>query len=194
VHPGGFLFEVDGPNAVEHLDALCFGKTDRAVLEAYARGMPEVASFLAELGGVTEQVEAAFGGMLPSWPNFPAAGHVRYWQFMSVAGVRPGPALWRVLEAAVRERGIPVALDTPVVGLELDADRVTGAVVDCDDERRPITARFGVVLCSASFEADPELRDTYLSLPLVSVGHEGNTGDTIRLAQTAGASLWHMSA
>ncbi|MGN6870325.1 MAG: FAD-binding protein [Solirubrobacteraceae bacterium] len=45
-----------------------------------------------------------------------------------------------------------------------------------------------------SFEADPELRDSYLPLPLVSVGHQGNTGDTLRLAQAAGASLWHMSA
>jgi succinate dehydrogenase/fumarate reductase flavoprotein subunit len=50
------------------------------------------------------------------------------------------------------------------------------------------------VLASGSFEADPGLRDTYLPLPLVSVGHPGNTGDTIRLAQAAGASLWHMSA
>ena len=43
-------------------------------------------------------------------------------------------------------------------------------------------------------QADPELRDTYLPLPLVSVGHAGNTGDTLRLAAGAGASLWHMSA
>lgn len=41
---------------------------------------------------------------------------------------------------------------------------------------------------------DPELRDTYLPLPLVSVGHQANTGDTLRLARAADASLWHMSA
>jgi glycine/D-amino acid oxidase-like deaminating enzyme len=29
VHSGGFLFEVDGPHAVEHLDALCFGSGSR---------------------------------------------------------------------------------------------------------------------------------------------------------------------
>ena len=46
VHSGGFLFEVDGPHAVEHLDALCFGKTDREVLEAYARGLPDIPDFL----------------------------------------------------------------------------------------------------------------------------------------------------
>lgn len=60
-------------------------------------------------------------------------------------------------------------------------------------ERRPVRARRGVVLASGSFEADPELRDAYLPLPLVSVGHPGNTGDTLRLTLRANAALWHMS-
>lgn len=195
VHSGGFLFELDGPLAVEHLDALCFGKTDRAVLEAFARGLPDVPEFVDELGGSTEPVDlTAFGGMLPSWPNFPGAGHVRYRQFAPVADVRPGPGLWRVLEAGVRERGIPVALETPVTDLVIDGGRVAGATIEDAGERTTIAARGGVILASGSFEADPELRDAYLPLPLVSVGHQGNTGDTLRLAEAAGASLWHMSA
>jgi succinate dehydrogenase/fumarate reductase flavoprotein subunit len=195
VHSGGFLLEVDDPHAVEHLDALCFGKTDRAVLEAFARGLPDVPEFVRDLGGRTEPVDiGAFGGMLPSWPNFPGAGHVRYRQFGPVADVRPGPGLWRILEAAVLERDIPVALATPAVDLVLDGDRVAGAIVEHRGERRTIAARGGVILCAGSFEADPELRDTYLPLPLVAVGHPGNTGDTLRLATAAGASLWHMSA
>ncbi len=195
IHSGGLLFEVDGPYAVDHLDALCFGKTDRSVLEAYAHGLPGVAGFVDELGGATAPVDlAAFGGILPSWPHFPGAGHARYRQFVSTHCERPGVGLWRVLEAAVCEREIPVALDTSVVDLLIEGDRVTGAVLKHHGERRPITARGGVILCSGSFEADPELRDVYLPLALVSVGHQGNTGDTLRLAQAAGASLWHMSA
>ncbi|HTU84519.1 MAG TPA: FAD-dependent oxidoreductase [Solirubrobacteraceae bacterium] len=195
VHSGGFLFEVDGPHAVEHLDALCFGKTDRSVLEAYARGLPQVPEFIRELGGAAAPVDLdAFGGMLPSWPHFPGAGHVHYRQIVPRPGERPGPALWRVLDAAVRERGIRVALDTPVVDLVLEGERVSGAVLERGGERQAVTAHGGVVLASGGFEADPELRDAYLSLPLVSVGHPGNTGDTLRLAGSAGASLWHMSA
>lgn len=195
VHSGGFLFEIDAPQAVEHLDALCFGKTDRAVLEAFARGLPDVPGFVYELGGSTQPVDpSAFGGMLPSWPNFPGAGHVRYAQFAPVADVRPGPGLWQVLEAGVRERGIPVALEAPVTDLVIDGDRVAGVIIEDAGERTTIAARGGVILASGSFEADPELRDAYLPLPLVSVGHQGNTGDTLRLAQAAGASLWHMSA
>jgi succinate dehydrogenase/fumarate reductase flavoprotein subunit len=195
VHSGGFLFEVDGPQAVDHLDALCFGKTDRAVLEAYARGLPDVPGFLESIGGATAPVDiSAFGGMLPSWPHFPGAGHVRYRQFVSATGERPGPGLWGTLEAAVRAREIPAALDTPVVDLVIDDGKVSGAVVEHHGERTTIIARGGVILASGSFEADPEQRDAYLALPLVSVGHHGNTGDTLRLAQSAGAALWHMSA
>jgi succinate dehydrogenase/fumarate reductase flavoprotein subunit len=195
IHSGGFLFDVDGPHAVDHLDALCFGKTDRAVLAAYARGLADVPDFIESLGGTAPPVDMeAFGGMLPSWPHFPGAGHVRYRQFAPAPGERPGPGLWRVLEDGVRDRGIPVALDTPVLDLVIEGDRVTGAIVDHGGERTNVTAHRGVILASGSFEADAELRDTYLPLPLVSVGHQGNTGDTIRLAQSAGASLWHMSA
>jgi succinate dehydrogenase/fumarate reductase flavoprotein subunit len=195
VHSGGFLFDLDGPRAVDHLDALCFGKTDRAVLEAYAAGLRDVPEFLEALGGNAPLVDfEAFGGMLPSWPHFPGAGHVGYRQFIPEPGERPGPGLWRVLDAAVSERDIPVALDTPVVDLVLRGDRVVGAIVEQNGERQRIDTHAGVVLASGSFEADPELRDTYLPLPLVSVGHQGNTGDTLRLARAAGASLWHMSA
>ncbi len=117
-----------------------------------------------------------------------------YRQFVPVPGERPGRGLWRVLEEAVAARAIPVALNTSAIELTIDDGRVTGATVQDAGERRTITARGGVILASGSFEADPELRDTYLPLPLVSVGHPGNTGDTIRLSQAAGAGLWHMSA
>jgi phytoene dehydrogenase-like protein len=39
-YSGGFLFDVPGDAAIVHLDALCFGRTDRRVLEAYAAGAP----------------------------------------------------------------------------------------------------------------------------------------------------------
>ena len=114
-------------------------------------------------------------GMLPSWPHFPGAGHVTYRQVVPGEGERPGPA---ALPRAARERssaaGSRCVTDSPATELPADG--------------RP------VVLAAGGFEYDAELRDTYLPLPLAAVGHPGNSGDAIRLAQQAGASLWHMSA
>jgi succinate dehydrogenase/fumarate reductase flavoprotein subunit len=195
VHSGGFLFEVDGPHAVEHLDALCFGKTDRRVLEAFAAGLSDVPAWIESLGGATAPCDpGGFGGMLPSWPHFPGAGHVRYRQFVPREGERPGIGLWRTLRKAVRDRGIPVAVEARAVELAHENGRVHGAVIEQRGERSTIRAQRAVVLASGGFEYNAELVDTYLPLPLVGVGHPGNTGDTIHLAQRAGASLWHMSA
>jgi succinate dehydrogenase/fumarate reductase flavoprotein subunit len=196
-HSGGFLFELDGPGAIDHLDALCFGKTDRSVLAAYADGLPEVSSFLESLGGATAPVDVgAFGGMLPSWPHFPGAGHTNYRQFTPAdRRDRPGIGLWQLLQHAVGDRDIPIAFDTPAQELRLDEDqRVCAVVVGSKGAEHEIHARGGVVLASGSFEADQELCDTYLPLQLVSVGHQANTGDTLRLTQQAGGALWHMSA
>ncbi len=88
VHSGGFLFDLDGPRAVDHLDALCFGKTDRTVLEAYAArfGAGSGVHRGARWNGAPKVDFEAFGGMLPSWPQFPGAGHVGYRQFVPEYG------------------------------------------------------------------------------------------------------------
>jgi succinate dehydrogenase/fumarate reductase flavoprotein subunit len=186
VHSGGFVFDVDGPRAVDHLDALCFGMTDRSILEAFADGLHDVPAWIEALGGVAKPVDlAAFAGMLPSWPHFPGAGHVQYRRCGS------GPELWRAVAAAVKARGIPVTYGTGAADLLTDDGRVTGATLT---NGATIRARNGVVLACGGFEYDAELRDAHLPLPLVPLGHPGNTGDGIRMAQRAGASLWHMSA
>jgi hypothetical protein len=118
LNSGGFLVDVDGPRAVEHLEALCFGKTPRDVLEAYLDGLREVPSWIESLGGATAPVDLeAFMGMLPSWPHFPGAGHVTYRQVVPGESERPGPALFGVLREAVERRGIEVRYDSPVTEL-----------------------------------------------------------------------------
>ena len=60
-YSGGFLFDVPGDAAVAHLDALCFGRTGRRVLEAYAAGLHELDGWLRSLGGDHRPVRAAAG-------------------------------------------------------------------------------------------------------------------------------------
>lgn len=112
-----------GASAVDHLDALCFGKTDRDVLAVYVSGVRKIPAWLDELGGHAPPVDlAAFGGMLPSWPHFPGAGHVTYRQFVG-DGARPGIARWELLERGVAAAGIPVSLNAPVTELPMREER-----------------------------------------------------------------------
>ncbi len=190
-YSGGFLFDVDDTVALEHLEALCFGATDRDVLSAYAEGLHALPAWLEALGGHAPPVDpAAFGGLLPSWPHFPGAGHVVYRQFETGDGAAPGRGLWAMFEHALSARAIDVVPGRAATELTVEKGRVTGAIAGGE----AIRARRGVILASGGFEYDRELREAYLPLHTVPVGHDGNTGDTLRLAQQAGAALWHMSA
>jgi succinate dehydrogenase/fumarate reductase flavoprotein subunit len=196
VYSGGFLFDVPEPHTVDHLDALCFGRTARPVLEAYAAGLHAIDRWLTSLGGSTvafDPPQARLPAPFPSWPHLPAAHSIRYRVAAGGEG-RRGEALWRLLETAVRDRGIAVRGQT--VGRRLIVDRhgaVTGLVISSGGTETTLSARGGVLLTCGGFEADPALTDAYLPLgPAWPVGCPTNTGAGLRMAQAAGADLWHM--
>jgi succinate dehydrogenase/fumarate reductase flavoprotein subunit len=166
IHSGGFLYDVPGPAAAEHVDALAFGRTERPVIDTYVNGLHALDGWLGALGAVTEAFApppARFPASFPSWPHFPAGDRIGY-RVVSGGEGRRGLALWRALERAVGERKIET-----------------------------IHAGGGVILACGGFEGDPSLADGYLPLgPTWPVGHQANTGDGLRLGQSAGAALWHM--
>jgi succinate dehydrogenase/fumarate reductase flavoprotein subunit len=209
-YSGGFLCDLPADRAVDHLDALCFGRTPRPVLEAYAAGLHQLSGWLGSLGGTTAPFDpppGRFPAPFPSWPHFPAGRDVRYHH--AAGSGRPGEALWDVLDAAVRQRGIEVRFGTQAQRLDLDAagsvtglcvtgprvtgPRVTGPRVTQSGREAILPARGGVVLATGGFEGSPALTDAYLPLsPVRPVGHPGNRGAGLRMSQAAGAALWHM--
>jgi succinate dehydrogenase/fumarate reductase flavoprotein subunit len=191
VYSGGFLFDLPPDRAVAHLDALCFGRTPVDVLEAYAGGVHELSGWLESIGATMAPFEpppVRFPASLPAWPHFPAASDITY-SLVDGGEGRRGEALWRVLDAAVAERGIEVRTSTAVERLMLDGDRVGGVVV-ADGEEVPAGS---VVLACGGFEGDPGLADAFLPLgPTVPVAHRWNDGAGVRMAAQVGAALWHM--
>jgi 3-oxosteroid 1-dehydrogenase len=100
-----------------------------------------------------------------------------------------GQALAAGLRAGLAEAGVPVRLDTPMTGLEVERRRVTG--VYCGGETL-IRARRGVLLASGGFEHNASMRQRYQRAPIGTewtVGARGNTGDGILAGAAAGAAL-----
>jgi succinate dehydrogenase/fumarate reductase flavoprotein subunit len=102
-----------------------------------------------------------------------------------------GQSLAARLRLALRERGIPLWLDTPMTELLTDADgSVTGALVERDGGTLRIGARRGVILASGGFDHDLAWRKE--QLPVVdqdwSFGNPAATGDGIRAGQKVGAA------
>jgi succinate dehydrogenase/fumarate reductase flavoprotein subunit len=190
-YSGGFLCDLPSDMAVDHLDALCFGRTPRDVLSAYADGLHTNEGWLHSIGATTAPFEPPplrFPASFPSWPHLPGGPGIRYYVVAGGEG-RRGVALWRALESAVSSRGIDVLVSTRVRELVVDGGTVGGVLLEGGER---IEAR-SVVLACGGFEGDPSMTDAYLPLGgTAPVGHPGNLGDGVRLAHQAGAALWHM--
>ncbi|GAA4296554.1 FAD-binding protein [Mycobacterium paraffinicum] len=102
-----------------------------------------------------------------------------------------GQSLAARLRLTMRERGIPLWLDSPMTALLTDADgTVTGVSLERGGETQRIGARLGVILASGGFDHDLAWRRELL--PVVdqdwSFGNPAAMGDGIRAAQKVGAA------
>jgi succinate dehydrogenase/fumarate reductase flavoprotein subunit len=99
-----------------------------------------------------------------------------------------GNALIAKLAVNAFARGIPLWLSAPVLELVRENGRVIGAIVEGNGCRIHVAARRGVVLACGGFPASEEEKHrVYCHVSRqASLPPPGNTGDGLRLAQTAG--------
>ncbi|OBK24435.1 3-ketosteroid-delta-1-dehydrogenase [Mycobacterium asiaticum] len=102
-----------------------------------------------------------------------------------------GQSLAARLRLAVKDCGIPLWLDTPMVELLTDADgSVSGALVDRGGRQQRVGARHGVILASGGFDHDMTWRKEFQ--PAIdqdwSFGNPAAMGDGIRAGQQVGAA------
>jgi 3-oxosteroid 1-dehydrogenase len=103
-----------------------------------------------------------------------------------------GQALAAGLRAGLAARDVPVWLDTPMTGLLLEDDRVTGVRVTRYGQPALVAASRGVLLAAGGFERNEEMRQRCQQAPIGTdwtTGAPGNTGDAIAAGETAGAAL-----
>ena len=92
---------------------------------------------------------------------------------------------------SLKEAGVPLWLESPLVELIEEGGTVRGAVVERDGTRVRIGVRRGVVLASGGFERNEAMRRQYQREPINGTwtsGAESNTGDGILAGQALGAA------
>jgi succinate dehydrogenase/fumarate reductase flavoprotein subunit len=198
---GGVRIAADAGPALAYLEATCGGRTPEGVLAVLARGMTGLAedlralaapigadvAFRAAPGNYPLPGTATFGfATIEAIPGFdPAAA------YPDVRGGRAGALLFRVLEAAMAARpAITLCCASPVARLVVEGGAVRGVRLVSGAVRRA----GAVVLAAGGFEADPAMQAQFWpGGPALSAAYAMNTGDGIRMAQAAGAALWHMA-
>jgi len=103
-----------------------------------------------------------------------------------------GPALIAPLRLSLRERDVPVWLNTRVKQLVVEDGRVVGVAAEREGRPIKIRAKRGVVLAAGGFAHDKEMREKYQRSPIGvdwTLASPGNTGDAIRMGLELGAAI-----
>ena len=103
-----------------------------------------------------------------------------------------GPALAASMMHVVRKRNIPVWLNSPIVEVVTEKNRVVGAVIKKDGEEVAVRARRGVMLAAGGFAHNKEWRMKYQGVPGWSASPKGQLGQGIEVGEKAGGALGMM--
>jgi succinate dehydrogenase/fumarate reductase flavoprotein subunit len=194
----GAAFAVDPEGAAQYLFAACShglknpdgsGQVSVTPLEDCRVFMQEMAltpQWLTAIG-IDHSIRAGSSAVY-DFPGMKAFGHVS----MKGWGLR----FMENMKVQLEKRGIPVFYATPAAELVQDSEtrEILGVYAESEGKRIAIKARKGVVLATGGFEFEEEMKANYLRpYPIKFSGWPYNTGDGIKMAQRAGADLWHMN-
>ncbi len=175
------------PEGIEYITALSYGLTDRESIKALAEELAKNNNWLTGLGIVPKEITI----FNPEYPELPGSKAVKTWANNGVTG---GGALYDPMRKQVNDRGIEVLYETPAKELIRNDGEVLGVRAEKAGKRLDIRAKRGVVLACGGFEFDFDMQRQYLpAWPIYGIGSTANTGDGVRMAQKAGAALWHMN-
>ncbi|SFZ84554.1 Succinate dehydrogenase/fumarate reductase, flavoprotein subunit [Devosia enhydra] len=200
---GGVRVARSQSDALAYLERTNGGRAPSELLEALAEGMvalPQRLGALADAVGLSTDYRASAGNYpFPGGDTFgfvtvsPIEGFNEKQHYRHVRGAAEGVRLFHMLALNLQRRAIVPQLRTPVTRLFAQDGRIVGVLVETPGGAQAVFARGGVVLASGGFEGAPDLQARHWpAQPVLTAAYRGNTGDGIRLAQAAGADLWHM--
>ena len=202
---GGIRIAKDAAEALRYLEQTNADTAPRDTLEALAEGMVGITPWIQALA------RAAGAEAIVNWMpgNYPFPGYLTF-GFLSVAakadedlqrdypnarGLRGGTRIFTVVDRNVRQRKLDVRLGCRATRLVKGAERrVDGVLLEnADGSSVRVRARGGVILTTGGFEGSDAMKAQYWQgKPVLPQAYRMNTGDGIRMAQEAGADLWHM--
>jgi len=192
---GIFLSPSDVNGALTYMTALCavnpheMAWTDAETIRAWAEYCVQNKDWMQNLGG-----KIAFFTKGGEFPQLPGAESMASWKYQG-----NGRRLMQFMYEQVKSRKIGVRYQTAAERLLTDErGQIIGVRAIDFSKGKPkevhIKASRAVLLCTGGFEENEEMKLQYLRpYPVYFTGGTANTGDGIRMAQEAGADLWHMN-
>ena len=194
---GGFLCPTNVEDAVTYITGLfdlSLSERDDNLIRIFAE---EAVHNVEWVEGLKEgTITHSYGGA--GYPTVKGADSMKkYLVHGSGNGIAGFAAnLFNLFRYAVEEdRQIPVITKTPAKRLVTSHNgEVIGVIALHEGKEIAIRANRAVVLTTGGYAADLQMLQNYMKgFPIYNIGHPGNKGDGIRMAQKVGAGLWHMN-
>lgn len=202
---GGIRIAKNAGDALTYLEKTNADTAPRDTLQALAEGMATITPWIEQLA------RAAGAEAIVNWMpgNYPFPGYLTF-GFLSIApipdhdmqaaypnarGLRGGMRIFSVVDRNLRMRNIAVRMGCRATRLIKRGERgIEGVLLtNRDASTRRVRALGGVILATGGFEGSEEMKAQYWQgKPVLPQAYRLNTGDGVRMAQDAGADLWHM--
>ncbi len=170
----------------------------RLLREAFRLVAPPIEEYMV-LGGmmVAKADIAPLLGRFKSPGNFLHAARLALRYFLDrlyyPRGTRltMGNALVARLFHSLRQKAVPVLLESPIESLLTENGAVTGANIRHKGDTLRVRARRGVILATGGWGHDPAMRAACMPepTPQYSLAYPANTGDGVALAKGLGANI-----
>lgn len=188
----GYLNPSSPEKAATYLKALCGPyEVPEDMVHAWSEAVCQNNAWLASIGGDPQEHQHQPAGI--EFPELPGAESVHKYHHGDILGYSK---TWEMVAQAVRERDINILYATPARELiqEGAGKAIRGVRAERNGAPFRIKANKAVVLTCGGFENNQQMIRDYLGLPYCyTSGSPYNEGDGVRMAQFAGADLWHMN-
>ena len=197
VSSGGVMIPNNEERAFQYLAktySFANSEIDEEQLRAFVKESMKTKEFLLSLAPDQKVYVYGYAG----FQNIPEQDAIEKWRFRTPKGqkTRGGDMLFNNYRYAVETvRKIPVVYNARGLELIRENDEVKGVWVEIEGRREAVKARRAVILATGGYEFDQTMLSNYtMGKDFHQLGAPGNTGDGVRMAQAAGADLWHMNA
>lgn len=103
-----------------------------------------------------------------------------------------GQALMGMMGLSVKNRNIPMWLNSPIKDLIVEDDKVVGAIIEKEGKTLRVKANKGVLLATGGFPHNQAMRDKYMQQPVKSewsLANKTNEGDGINIGLKLDAAI-----
>ena len=182
-----WLCNNDQEKSFAYYKAMDLGHTEDEVIRWLARETMKINDYVSKFG--VKPLRFTARAFAPEHPTLPGADSIEMYADNGTIGQA---AIWSKFRKAVDERKIKVMYETPALELlQAPSREVIGLIAENGGKKINIKAAKAVILACGGFEYNEDMNKQMIPGKQLYKGSIYNTGDGIKMAQYAGAQMWH---